>query len=1000
MRKSISKVSVQLGAWIFFILVAMGAQAQTTVTGKVVDAKAGNGLSGVTVTVKGTNVATQTDADGSFSIKSPSGGTLIFSSAGYVTQEVGLAGRTYIDVSLVVNAEKLGEVVIIGYGSVRKKDLTGSVAQVTAKDFQTGNISSPEGLIAGKVAGVSVISGGGAPGAGTTIRIRGGASLNASNDPLIVIDGIPLDNGGIAGASNSLSLINPDDIESFSVLKDASATAIYGSRASNGVIMITTKKGRNGAKPVVTLNSSFSLSKIIKYVDVLDASQFRQFVNTHGTPTLQALMGNANTDWQKQIYQTAFGTDNNVSISGGYKNMPYRLSLGYLNQQGILKTDKLNRYSLGVNISPRFFDDHLKVDVNIRNAIEETRFGNQGAIGAAIAFDPTQPVYSGKGDYNGYWEWLDPSSGNGLKQLAPRNPLGLLMDRHDLGEVRRSVGNALIDYKLHFLPDLHAFVNIGYDIATSGGTITVDPNAAQDYLRFKDANEALHGGRYNQYREKRNNRTLETYLNYTKNFSDDSKIEAVAGYGYYDFLTTKYNFPDLTSDGVAVSTPDFALDKPRYTLLSYWGRIDLSFRGRYLLTGSIRTDGSSRFAPNERWSVFPAGAFAWNIKNEEFLKSSRAISDLKLRIGYGTTGQQSGIGYYDYTSFYRYSIQSAQYQLGDNFYHLYAPTGYYPQRTWEETDTYNAGLDFGFMNNRISGAVDVYYKKTKNLLNNIDQPAGSNFSNIITANVGDMENRGVEVSLNLQPVRKEKVKWDLNLNGSYNENKITNLFAVANSQSPGNKYGGIAGGTGNSILINSVGLPRGSFYVYKQVYDANGKLVDNLFADLNRDGVINENDLYQYKSIDPDFLFGASTNLSIGKMAIGCVLRASVGNYVFNNTFSGTGIVRNIVNPIGILDNGSADVLVSGVSGSGDKYLLSDYYVENASFLKMDNAYLNYNVGNVFHNAATLIISANVQNVFIVTKYKGLDPEIASGIDNNFYPRPRIYTLGFNFRFK
>ncbi len=996
MRKSIAEISKQVSVLIFFIIVAFGANAQSVITGTVTDSKTGSGIPGVSVTVVGTNKGTATDNSGKYSISVAPTATLMFTSASYVSQEVAVNNQTTIDVSLVANAQQLGEVVVIGYGTSQKKDLTGSVAQVNAKDFQSGQITSPQQLIAGKVAGVSVISGGGSPGAGTTIRIRGGASLSASNDPLIVIDGVPLDNNGIAASANQLSMINPNDIESFSILKDASATAIYGSRASNGVIIITTKKGRLGAKPTFDFNTTFSLSKIIKEVSVLSPDQYRAFVNQKGSDAFKSLLGTASTDWQKEIYQTALTSDNNLSVSGGFKKMPYRLSVGYLNQQGILKTDKLDRYTLGFNINPRFFDDHLKININVNNSIEEVRFANQGAIGAAVSFNPTVPVYSGKSAYNGYWEWTDPSTATGLVALAPRNPVGLLMDRHDIGEVRRSIGSALFDYKVHFLPDLHAFVNLAYDVSTSPGTITVDSTAAQAYKRSPDG---LHGGVNDKYLQKRNNKTLEAYLDYTKDFLGGSRIDVVGGYGYYDYLTTNFSYPDLTTDGTVITSPSFKFDKPEYTLISYYGRANFSFKDRYLLTGSIRTDGSSRFAKNQRWGVFPAGAFAWNVKNEKFLENSKAVSALKLRLGYGLTGQQSGIGYYDYNSFYGYSDATSQYQFGNNFYHMYAPGGFYPQRTWEKTATYNGGIDYGFANNRINGSIDVYYKKTTDLLNNIAQPAGSNFSNQIVANVGSMENKGVEFSINLQPIKNNKVVWDLNFNATYNENKITNLTSVPNPNYPGNQYYGISGGTGNTILINTVGLPQGSFYVYKQVYDQNGKPIDGLFADLNRDGVINQKDLYQYKNVNPDYLFGASTNVNIDKFNVGFVMRASLGNYVYNNTFSSTGTLRNILNPIGYLNNGSTNLLESGISGSGDKFFLSDYYIQNASFLRMDNAYVSYNVGKVINNSATLTINANVQNVFVITKYTGLDPEISSGVDNNFYPRPRIYSLGLNLRF-
>src|SRR5674476_717995 len=535
MRKNISNISKQLLVVMIFLLGSLAGFAQNTITGRVTDSD-GSGIPGVTVSVKGTRTATQTNSDGSYSITAPNNAnTLVFSSIGSASQEIAINSRASLNLVLSSTNAQLNEVVVIGYGTVRKKDLTGSVATVTAKDFNQGAITTPEQLISGKVAGVSITSNDGAPGSGSTIRIRGGASLSASNDPLIVIDGVPLDNGSISGAANPLSLINPNDIESFSILKDASATAIYGSRASNGVIIITTKKGRLGGKPVVNFNTNFSVSKIIKKVDVFSADAFRNYVKANGDSTYIKLLGTASTDWQDQIYQTALSSDNNISVSGGYKNMPYRYSLGYLNQQGILKTDKLDRYSGGLNVSPRFFDDHLKIDINVKASISETRFANQGAIGAAASFDPTKPVYSGSNRYNGFWEWLDPTTATGLRALAPLNPVGLLMERNDISEVRRSVGNALIDYKVHFLPDLHAFVNLGYDVSTGSGTIFVNDSAAQSYLRTPDRK---FGGVNDKYLQKRNDKLLEAYLNYTKNFKGDSRLELVGGYAYQDFLTT------------------------------------------------------------------------------------------------------------------------------------------------------------------------------------------------------------------------------------------------------------------------------------------------------------------------------------------------------------------------------------------------------------------------------------------------------------------------------
>ncbi len=1012
MRKSITLFSKHICVLIFFILFAFIANAQNrTVTGTVTS-KEGTPMADASVIVVGQKVGVRTASDGTFSINVPANAKqLQISYVGSESQRVDIASTSNVRVALVNSGQALTDVVVIGYGSVKKKDVTGSIGQVTSKDFQKGNIVSPDQLIAGKLPGVQVTSNGGAPGSGSTIRIRGGASLNASNDPLIVIDGVPLDNSGIAGAANGLSLINPNDIESFSVLKDASAAAIYGSRASNGVILITTKKGRSGGKPIVGFNSTLSTGKIADKVKVLSADQFRDFIKSHGSTDAQKLLGQYSTDWQDQIYKTAVSTDNNISVSGGYKNMPYRFSLGYLNEQGILKTGKLSRYSLGANISPHFFDDHLRIDINVKASVSENRFANEGAISAAVNFDPTKPVYTNQpisylvggiydtvvasNRYGGFYQYLDPTNAaTGLKSLSPLNPLGLLLQRDDESEVRRSVGNAQLDYKFHFLPDLHANLNLGYDVQSGLGTVFVTDSAASDYRRSVDKK---HGGINNKYHQKRTNSLLEFYFNYTKDLSSiNSRIDAVAGYAYQDFLTTDYGFPDFTADNVAISGTQNSSTDSRYTLISYYGRLNYSFKGKYFITGTVRTDGSSRFNPSNRWSVFPSGSFAWNIKNENFLKNSNVFSDLKLRLGVGTTGQQDGISYYDYISYYYLSNEHAQYQLGDSFYRSQRPAGYYYNRKWEQTTTYNAGLDFGFLNSRITGYVDYYYKETTDLLNEITQPAGTNFSNKIVANVGSMKNSGVEVSLNISPVKSKNINWDINLNGTYNTNKITKLTISSDPNYAGNKFGGISGGVGNTILINSVGQSRGSFYVYKQVYDDNGKPIEGVFADLNRDGIINEKDLYDYKSADPQYLFGASSSISYKNWSAGFVLRANLGNYMYNNNFSNTGTIRHIINPLNYLSDGSINVLQTNFTGSGDKYFLSDYYIENASFLRMDNVNVSYDFGSIFRNLGTLVVTGNVQNVFVVTKYNGLDPEINGGIDNNFYPRPRTYSIGLN----
>jgi iron complex outermembrane receptor protein len=980
-----------------FCFVTLANAQEKTVAGKVTDAKDGSALQGVSVFVKGSTKGTQTGPDGTFKIKVPSGATaLTFSSIGFTSQDVTI-GTGDVFVKLIQTNASLNEVVVIGYGTTRKKDLSGSVTTVSSKDFVKGAITTPEQLISGKVAGVAITSNSGAPGSGSTIRIRGGASLNASNDPLIVVDGMPLDNGGISGVANPLSLINPNDIETFTILKDASATAIYGSRASNGVILITTKKGKSG-KPTYSFSSQMSVASIAKKVDVLSADQIRSIVNTKGLSANQAILGSSNTDWQNQIYQTALSQDNNLSVSGSLKKLPYRISVGFLNQDGILKTGNLQRTSLGINLSPMLFNNHLKIDLSLKGTYSQSRFANEGAIGSAVTFDPTQSVYSKSSRFGGYWEWLDPATTTGLKSLAPLNPLGLLLQRDDRSKVQRAVGNALIDYKLHFLPDLHALLNVGADLSEGKGTVFVPDSAASAYMRSPDKK---HGGVNNQYRQTRQNTYLNFYFNYTKDIkSIKSRVEATAGYEYQDYLTTNYNFGDYTTDGTVISTPIYPFDKPENTLVSFMGRMIYTYDNKYILAGTIRRDGSSKFNPNNRWGTFPSGAFAWKIKEESFLKNVKAISDLKLRVSYGITGQQDGISDYDYISYYNLSGNQAEYQLGNNFYQMYRPGGYYYNRKWEQTATTNVALDYSILNGKVSGSVEYYYKKTTDLLNQINQPAGTNFSNKIVANIGSMENRGVEFTVNLQAIRSKDVTLDLAFNATYNQNKITKLTISDDPNYAGAQSGGISGGVGNTVLINSVGYNRGAFYVYKQVYDpVTNKPIDNLFADKNRDGIVNSSDLYQYKGVDPKAFFGFSSNLTYKKWNAGFVMRASVGNYLYNNVASSTGTLRNISNPLGFNNTGSTDYLNTYFSGSGDKYFLSDYYVQNASFLRMDNINVGYNAGKIFNKRANLRVSANVQNVFVVTKYKGLDPEINGGIDNNFYPRPRTFVLGLNLDF-
>ena len=967
------------------------------VIGKVTNAT-GAPIAGATIKIKGGKSIGSTNSEGTFSIKVPANATLEISSVGFGTAQMSVPASGVLNYSLQPTSDNLDEVVVIGYGTAKKKDLTGSIVTVSSKDFVKGQLTTPEQLIAGKVAGVSITPNGGAPGSGSVIRIRGGASLNASNDPLIVIDGVPVDPNGISGSANALSLINPNDIESFNILKDASAAAIYGSRASNGVIIITTKRGLGGPAQF-SFSSQTSVYSPSNKIDVLSAQQFRAFVNANGKPADVALMGTASTDWQDEIYRTAIGTDNNLSVSGAiFGKTPFRASLGYLNQQGILRGGNLKRTTANIVISPKFFNNHLKVDFNIKGAVTENMFANTGAIGAAVAFDPTKPVLSGNNRFGGYREWLDPNSTFGLKSLAPFNPVGLLNQTEDRSHVERSIGNVQFDYKFHFLPALRAVLNLGYDIAKGSGTVVINDSAASSYKRFKDAGNKFHGGVNNQYRQDKQNTVMDFYLNYVKSGSFGD-IDLTAGYSYQAFKTTNYNFSDRTFNGTTVNTPVFPFDVPENRLIGFYSRLQYAYKGKYLLTATVRRDGSSRFAKENRWGTFPSVAVGWRIK-DEFFKNTKAINDLKLRFGYGVTGQQDGIPLYLYQPTFGLSSNQSQYQFGNTFYNMYAPGGYNSALRWEQTEMLNAGIDFALFNNKVTGTVEYYERKTKDLLNEANQPAGSNFTNRIIANVGNMKNSGVELTLNIAMASKKDFTWDLGFNINYNKNEITNLTIAPDPTYPGNQFGGLSGGTGNTALINSVGFPRAAFYVYKQIYDdKTGKPVDGLFDDLNRDGIINTKDLYQYKQTDPVVFMGMTSNFTYKKWNAGFVMRANVGNYMFNNVSSSTGVRRNIINPIGVLNNGSTEVLVSNQSGNGEKYYLSDYWVQNASFLRMDNINFGYNVGKVFNNKANLRLTANVQNVFVITKYKGLDPEISGGIDNNLYVRPRVVVFGVNLEF-
>lgn len=967
------------------------AKAQTgqEVSGTVKNEK-GEPVEAASVRVIGKPGGVYTNKAGVFRLNVSTGDLLTISYVGYDAIQV-KPTSTHMEVSIRPSSVILNEAVVIGYGSQKRKDLTGALAVVGSKDFQTGAITTPEQLIAGKVAGVSITSNGGSPGSGSVIRIRGIASLNGNQDPLIVVDGLPFSGNSIAGASNALSLVNPNDIESFTVLKDASATAIYGSRASSGVIIITTKKGRAG-KAIFNFNSQVSVGKLIKEANVLSPLQFRQYVDSlgtatyDGTHTFKTLLGNANTDWQKEIYQTVISTDNNLSVAGTMNNIPYRASFGYLNQKGIVKTDNLQRYSGFISLTPHLLHDQLKVELNLHGAVIQSQFANSGAaISSAMYFDPTQPVHA-KSPYGNYFEWASTAAGSGavtLNKLAPRNPVALLDLYDNHATVQRSFGNLALDYQLPWIPGLHANLNLGYDLAHGNGIINVPAYAAQNYLD---------SGQQNKYKGKYVNTVGEFYLNYLRDLKGiKSNISVTGGYGHYNNLTTNYNYANFRANGDTIpgSVPLYPTNVQENTLISFFGRLIYTFDSKYILSGSIRSDGSSRFAPANRWGNFPAAAFTWRMQQEGFLKSARALSNLNLRLSYGITGNQDGIGNYTYLPVYGLGDNTSRVQFGDSLYHMASPNAYDAAIKWEQTASWNAGLDFGFLGNRITGSIDFYYKKTKDLLNTVPIPAGTNFSSTLTANVGNMTNKGAEFIISASPVRSKDWNWNVSYNIAYNTNKITKLTATNDTT-----YAGTY--TGNGVIqINSVGYGANSFYVYHQEYNKAGKPIEGVYQDVNGDGIINNKDLYHNKTPFPKIIMGFSTDLNYRKWTLSTVLRVNLGNYMYNG-ISTNAIQANMFNPLGYLANTFTDILNTHFNYSGP---LSDYYIQNASFLKMDNLGLSYNVGHVFHNDANLRINANCQNVFTVTKYTGQDPELYGGIDNTFYPRPRTYVLGVNLQF-
>lgn len=965
------------------------ASAQTRVIrGCVTDAANHEPLIGASVTTEAGKTGAVTDIDGNYQLTVPTGAKQItVSYIGYVSKTVTLSGDR-ADVSLESNDRQLGEVVVVGYGTTRKSDLTGSVSNVSSKDFNKGAISSPEQLINGKVSGVQIVSSGGSPSAGSTIRIRGGASLNASNDPLIVIDGVPMEVGGsVSGSGNFLSLINPNDIESMSILKDASSTAIYGSRASNGVIIITTKKGTQSKRPAISFTTTNSLSTRTKTVDMIDRSQLYALVNANGTDKQKALLNdNIDTDWNGEIYHTAFATDNNLGIAGRMAGcMPYRLSLGYSNQDGILRTDNVTRYTASLSLTPTLLGDHLKLNINAKGTYADNRFANTKAIWNAVTRNPCEPVYSGGEAFLGYYEAAD---ANGIPVTgATPNPVGLLNNYKSTSDVYRVIGSIDADYKMHFLPELHAHVTLGYDYSHGKGSIYV-PHDAYEYYTT--------GGRNYTYGPQENNNRIATlYLNYNKYFDKlKSNLDVTLGYDYQFWKYTYAAYTEWNDAEEPTMQSSSAADDQRHVLLSYYGRINYSYDSRYLLSVSVRRDGSSRFSKSNRWGSFPSVALAWRASEEKFFKSLKpAFSTLKVRASYGVTGQQDGISNYSYMPLYTVSQQGAYYMFGGAPIATYRPSAYNTNLKWETTKAWNFGLDFGFLDDRITGSVDYYTRKTKDLLATVPVAAGTNFNKQMLSNVGNISSQGVEITLNATPVKTQDWGWTVSANATYQRTRIENLRLNDKAEAPNTPTGAIES---HYVQVLSEGYAPYSYYVYKQIYDKQtGKPIEGLYADLNGDGKVDSGDLYHYHSPAPDWMLGFTTGVTYKHLTVSTSLRASIGNYLYNGMAMNTGAWETMSYNDFQLNRLNVSYLKTGFQ---KRQYESDLYVENASFLKMDNIQVAYDFGQVA-KWCSLHVSAMVQNVFTITNYGGTDPECQGGIDMSVYPRPRVYslTVGLNF---
>lgn len=991
---------------LMFLLLQTGSilfAQELSIRGKVTNVTDGTALIGANVLEKGTTNGTATDVNGEFTLRVPRGAVLVISYIGFTKQEITVSDQTFLNVELRPEPKQLGEVevVAIGYGDVKKSDATGSLSTISARDFNQGVITSPQDLLIGKAPGVVAQTLGGAAGSGTQIRIRGGSSITANNDPLIVVDGFPLESGGISGMANPLSTINPNDIESFTILKDASATAIYGSRASNGVIIITTKKAsysREPGKIRISYNGNFSLSTKANLLSVFSGDEFRALiqdrVDNYGlTSFALTRLGTANTDWQKEIYQVAPQTEHNISIAHQIGMVPYRLSFDYLYQDGILKFNNIDRKNITLSVNPSLFNNTLNMDLNGSFSWIGNDFSNNDAIGAAIQFDPTQPVKNGNTRYGGYTAWTELSSGDPLNgapnNIATRNPVAALNFRHNISDAKQMILGGKFDYQLPYIPDLKANFKVGYSRYSTNGSDVLDTLASWSYREPQN--------NIKNYSQTKENKLLDFYLNYRKDIGINS-FDLTGGYSYQHFHNEGYNANrawDPTTPGAA--TIGY---KNEYFLISFFGRLNYSLLNRYLLTVTLRDDGSSRFAEKNRWGLFPAVALAWKLTDEPFIGKSDVLNELKLRLSWGKAGQQDiGDNYYPYIPVYTASTSGAYYQFGNTFYSTLRPDAYDANIKWETLTSLNAGIDFSLWNDRVSGSIDVYKNTSDDLLNSIPIPVGSNFSNYLTTNVGSMENKGVEVSLNVTPIVEQDFSWNFGVNLTYNKNKITKLTLSDDPTYPGVNTGGIAGGVGNYVQKFIVGYPSRVFFLFEQVYYANGMPVEGLYVDKSGQGgnvAGNELNKVYYKSPDPDYLIGISSKVNYKNFDFSFSSRISLGNYVYNNNASNMALYQNLYNQSGYTANILTDVKKTNFNTA---QYWSSFYLENASFFKLDYVSLGYNFDSLFGNKIGGRLGFSVQNVFTITDYSGLDPEVANGIDNNIYPRPRTFMVSVSLNY-